>query len=507
MDHLLCGLAANPALPTALLDRLIATADADTLAELADRPDLSRAQAVALAARDEDSVSRLVLSGLLTAADVDPARQPSAAITLLDERAGDPSWARLLATDPAVDRRERLAACPDLPPEVTALLGADPVIRVVAELALWTTADSAARLAEHPHADVRRSVAANTATPPAVLAMLLTGDGLPPARWCSVCDHDPVPFEHDPHCPRLNCGLPPGAACDGSHQSTVHAIQQAALANPATPPAACAGFTDHPSALLRRELACRTDLLASTYTRLAEDPIPWTRSTLAANPAIDETLMRRLADDEGHDVRRSLVHHPRLPLDLLTLLVDSVRIGPVLLPRVATASAQEVNELVRSPSSTARMLLAQRRDLPAEVRDTLAADPDAKVVASVAAHPGLSEAQLRAMLDRHGDRVAAMLAANPDAPSALLTDLAHRNPPALKALRAISRHPNATASALLVCLTDRRARQAAAGHPALPPSVLAGLLGDEDWQVVEAAAANPVLPRAVIEQAVVRPVA
>ncbi|KQV04429.1 MULTISPECIES: hypothetical protein [unclassified Kitasatospora] len=500
MPHPLRGLAANPALPRTLLDRLIATADTDTLVELADRPDLSHAEAVALAARDEYAAIRLAYAGLLTAADVDPVAQPSAALALLDERAGPPAWARLLATHPAMERREKLAACPDLPSDVVALLAADPEIRVVAELALWTTSEAATRLAEHPHAEVRRSVAANQAAPPAVLAMLLTGDGLPPARWCLVCDHEPVPFEHDPHCPRRDCALPPDAACDGGHQSTVHAIQQAALGNPATPPAACAAFADHPSALLRHELACRTDLSASTYARLAEDAVPWTRAALAANPAIDEALQRRLAVDDGHNVRRSLAHHPHLPLDLLTSLADTVRTGPVLLPRVAAASPGEVNELAQSPSSAVRMLVAQRRDLPAELRDALAADPDAKVVASVAPHPGLSEAQLRTALDRHGDRVAAAVAANPDAPSALLADLAHRSPPARKALREIALHRHATAPALQVCLTDPRARRTAAGHPALPPSVVAELLGDDDWQVVEAAAANPALPRALAEQ-------
>ncbi|WP_327372242.1 hypothetical protein [Streptomyces sp. NBC_01217] len=44
---------------------------------------------------------------------------------------------------------------------------------------MWTTADLAASLARHPHAAVRRAVAANEATPPQGLAMLITGEGLP----------------------------------------------------------------------------------------------------------------------------------------------------------------------------------------------------------------------------------------------------------------------------------------------------------------------------------------
>lgn len=53
-------------------------------------------------------------------------------------------------------------------------LAGDPDVQVVAELALWTTADLAARLARHPHAEVRRAVAANEATRPQVLAVLMS---------------------------------------------------------------------------------------------------------------------------------------------------------------------------------------------------------------------------------------------------------------------------------------------------------------------------------------------
>src|SRR6185369_12410695 len=107
-----------------------------------------------------------------------------------------------------------------------------------------TTPDMAARLAWHPHAEVRRAVAANEATPPAVLAALITGEGLPPAQRCLVCDREETPFVHDPQCPRLDCDLLPGASCDGSHESTLHDMQQAALRNPATPTTAVVGFVD-----------------------------------------------------------------------------------------------------------------------------------------------------------------------------------------------------------------------------------------------------------------------
>ncbi|WP_405708228.1 MULTISPECIES: hypothetical protein [unclassified Streptomyces] len=504
MHHILCGLAANPALLSELVDRLISVADDNIAMHLACRADLSRAQAVALAERVDESAVRLAYEGRLAAADVDPSVRPDAALALLDQGAGHPEWARRLAADPVSERRQKLAACPGLPSDVVDTLAADPDVRVVAELASWTTTDMAARLSRHPHAEVRRAVAGNEATPPAALAALVTGEGLPAARRCLVCDSEETPFVHDPRCPRLDCDLLPGASCDGSHESTVHDMHRAALRNPATPIEVAAGFVDHPSMLLRWALAGRTDLPRQACAWLAVDPVPGVRADLAENPAIDDVLIRVLADDRDPDVRRRLARHPRVPLDVLTHLARNARTGATLLPRIAAASPAEVEELALSPHPAARMLVAQRRDLAPEIRDRMADDADAKVVKAIAPHPGLTEARLRAMIDRHGVRVLAKVATNPDAPPALLEDLVRHEPAARKAFREVARHRGATASALLVCLTDERARPVAAGHPALPPPVIVELLTDADRNVAEAAAANPSLPPAVMSDLIRR---
>lgn len=504
VNHLLCGLARNPALPAELVDRLIPVADEDVAAELAGRADLSRAQAVGLSARVAQSAVRLAREGRLTALDVDPLARPDAALALLDEGSGRPEWARRFAADPVVEHREKLAACPGLPSDVMKLLAGDADVRVVAEFALWAPPEVAGGLAEHPHAEVRRALAHNEATPPAVLAALVTGEGLPPARRCLVCDREETPFVHDRQCGRPDCDLLPGAACDGSHESTVFDMLVAALHNPATPAEVVTGFAGHPSMLLRWALAARTGLPPEVSRRLAEDPVPGIRADLAGNAAIDD-VMRTLAADPDDGVRRSLAHNPDVPLDVLIGLSRTTRIGSTLLPRIASASPAEVGELAASRVPAARMLLALRRDLPAGIRDALAADPDAKVVKAIAPHPGLSDAQLRDMTSRHGSRIAAGVAANPAATPALLDSLARQDPPVRGALRAIARHPRAPAAALLVCLSDDKAREAAAEHPALPAHVVACLLAGPDPQLAEAAAANPSLPRAVMADLLPRP--
>ncbi|WP_307671263.1 hypothetical protein [Streptomyces sp. V2I9] len=107
MNHLPCGLAANENLPS------------------------PRRPAVSPTARRP-----ALWPSMLTAADVDPPARPDVALALLDTGAGPAAWARLLATDPAVEHREKLAARPDLPPDVLDTLAADTDVRVVEEVDL-----------------------------------------------------------------------------------------------------------------------------------------------------------------------------------------------------------------------------------------------------------------------------------------------------------------------------------------------------------------------------------
>ncbi|MFD7783200.1 hypothetical protein ACFV4Q_08945 [Streptomyces nojiriensis] len=440
MNHLLCGLAANPALPPELVDRLLtlalreARADPDShfaddlLHDLADRADLRHDQIVELAAYSDTMARFLAYRGTLTAADVDPVSTPYAAVALIDEGRGHPEWPRLLAAHPDSEIRWKLASCPGLPPDVVDLLAADPDVEVVKEVALWTDSPVTARLALHPDPQVRLAVSANPSTPlEAVLA--LAEDPELPLQWA---------------------------------------------------------------------LSERTDLPQPLYVRLVAEAHPGLRASYASNPGIGQELIRVLAADPEIRVRRAVAEHPHVPLDLLAELVVGDRAAWNLLPRIAAATPAELAELAASPHAAVRILVAQRRDLPAELRDALAVDPDASVVRAVAPHPGLSEELLRAMVARHGVQVLAAVAANPDASGPLLEHLTRHRPGVRRVLKEVARHPHATGPALLACLEDRTARPLAAAHPALPPEAVTGLLADEDRWVAEEAAGNPSLPRAVM---------
>ncbi|MFJ5848116.1 hypothetical protein [Streptomyces sp. NPDC092903] len=175
----------------------------------------------------------------------------------------------------------------------------------------------------------------------------------------------------------------------------------------------------------------------------------------------------------------------------------AVRIGPTPLPRISAATASEAEDLSRSPDPTVRMLPAQRRDLPAGVRDRLAADPEAKAVKYIARHRACRNVSYGPWSNGTESR-SWPGAANPDTPPALRDELARHVPPARRALREVARHPQTTGPAPLACLADSRARPLTARHPALPPRTLVELLAADDWQVVGAAAADPSLPPAVM---------
>jgi hypothetical protein len=301
----------------------------------------------------------------------------------------------------------------------------------------------AGRLAAHPSADVRLVLATNPTTPADVLDSLTRPAGRPPAQRCAGCTGTSGP----------GSGAGPGDAsaedaapwCSGRHEDVTFMIHRAVAENPAARADTVDRLLVHPDMWVRCGVATRADLSADVHRRLADDPTPGVRGTLAENPAIGEPLIRAIAADPR--TRRRLVRNPAVPLDLLLDLISTTDVAPALLPRIATATPDEVEQLAASPVAGVRMLLAHRPGLPAPVVDMLAAG----VSADVTADAGTGSATLVALATQ----------------------------------------PNASPAVLRLCLADAGARPVAAGHPALPADLIAELRTDPDRRVREAAAANP----------------
>ncbi|WP_053738336.1 hypothetical protein [Nocardia sp. NRRL S-836] len=267
--------------------------------------------------------------------------------------------------------------------------------------------------------------------------------------------------------------------------------------NPALSPADLARLTTHENPLVRWALAARPDLPRTACDRLAADPVPGVRRDLAANPCVPEDVLRSLIADPYQETRRAVAHNPAVPLDLLADAAATCRVGPTLVPRVATATAAELRLLAGSAVPAVRMLVAQREDLPRDVLDRLAADPEPAVAKGVAVVPALSAGQLWALVHRHGTPLFPRVALNPGCPPDLLHHLVTHAPAGHRTFREVATHPATSAATLLLCLRDERGR-AAASHPALPVDVLLTLLADPG--TAEAAAANPALPVSEMEK-------
>ncbi|WP_329790289.1 hypothetical protein V1227_40230 [Lentzea sp. DG1S-22] len=443
MNVVLEGLASNPALPGFLLDRLVTRPELAW--ELASRNDLSSGHVRALLTHGDSAVVSELLSRGLARPENVPIPDESVALAVLEHPDADPALARVLAFHPDPAIRSRLPEwAHHLAPDVVDLLAADPDPEVVAGLVTFHAVPPALALSlsRHPSPDVRRALAASPHTPPAVLARL----GSSAARELA--------------------------------------------SNPSTPAALAAELVRHHEA--RYFLASRTDLPPAVYEQLASEIEPGILSALAVNPAVPVAVLRRLS---------GVLRNPAIPLDLLVELAPSARLGSAEVPpRIASASEAELRALADSSVTQVRLMVALRPDLPPDLVQRLARDPDPSVATAVAAHPSLTGARLRDLVSRCGARSYPRVALNPSCPADLLHHMALHAAWSGSTYRAIAGNPAALGETLVLCLEDARARHLAAAHPNLPVAVVVQMLGNEF--TASAAAANPSLPVPVMEELV-----
>lgn len=137
VDTVLDGLAENPALPAALLSRLVEVADGVLALSLARRSDLSAVHARALLARGApDVVAALLEEGWVRPSDV-PTSDPLMALVVAEHPDASPELVRSLAAHPDPVIRLRLArSAHRLSADVVFDLARDQDEQVVAELAM-----------------------------------------------------------------------------------------------------------------------------------------------------------------------------------------------------------------------------------------------------------------------------------------------------------------------------------------------------------------------------------
>lgn len=296
--------------------------------------------------------------------------------------------------------------------------------------------------------------------------------------------------------PEWDRNTPPGVlfALSAAHDDEV---DLGLAGNPATPPAILADLMERPASWWN--LVSRSDLPQSAYVRLAADSRPAICWNVVTNPAMSESSLREVAVGADRDLRRHLVRNPSIPLDLLVDLAPKTRIGPETPPRIRCATVEELRQLAASPVMQVRMLVAERRHLPADLVELLLADRDRGVAKGIVTDPAVTAEQVWALVARHGPHLYPRAARNPNCTPALLHHLVVNATGVEKVYRAVARHPRAAGSTLSLCLADREARRDAARHPNLPVETIIELLAAES-AVAESAASNPSLPVAVMAE-------
>ncbi|ANZ39247.1 hypothetical protein BBK82_27475 [Lentzea guizhouensis] len=143
--------------------------------------------------------------------------------------------------------RWTLVHVPELPADVVDLLVDSDAVALVAQYRTLP-AELAETLSRHPDRRVRRALARNASTPPALLARLSSEDF----------------------------------------------VSFALAENPATPVEVLVTLAAHESFAVRRVTALRTDLPPALYEQLARDENQVVRAALAGNPALPAAVRARL---------------------------------------------------------------------------------------------------------------------------------------------------------------------------------------------------------------------
>ncbi|REH36314.1 hypothetical protein BCF44_116183 [Kutzneria buriramensis] len=361
----LAGLAENPALPARLLDRFVELADEELSYYLALRKDLTAEQKSLLAAR------KPVVE--LDPDVVPPERDPNTPPEVLTElgRRGDAVIDAGLAWNPAT------------PPDVTARLVGHPV-----DFVRWQLVDRTdlpewvyARLATDAMPGIRWDIAANPATPAAVLRRMVAADTSREMRR-SLARNPSIPLDllvDIAGTTRIGPTLLPRIA-----NATVDELR--GLATPRI-------------MQVRMLVAEREDLADDLITLLVADRDPGVGKSIVTNPVLTAEQMWDLVTRHGPRLYPRAARNPNCPPDLMrhiTRNAQTVRKAYRVIAKHPRAAADAL--LLCLQDKEARRHAARHPNLPPHTIVELVADPNPDVAEAAAANPSLPPAIMAELL-------------------------------------------------------------------------------------------------------------
>lgn len=254
---------------------------------------------------------------------------------------------------------------------------------------------------------------------------------------------------------------------------------------PATPPDLLATLAASADARVRTAVARHPATPPEVLAALGGDPFVDVRLAVAQHPATESATLARLARDAERQVRLAAAQHPATDsaaLDLLALdSVIEVRTTIAARPDLSDARL----ELLSADDTLIRQTLAENPALPARWLDQLAADPIPAVRAAVARHPALRREAYRTLMQDAHSEVKIALYASPQIKPQRLPGLARSENAEVRAAVAANPtlpEPLLLAMALAVWLTwamqrgeNEKIALALARNPAATSAVLQAL--------------------------------
>jgi hypothetical protein len=274
----------------------------------------------------------------------------------------------------------------------------------------------------------------------------------------------------------------------------------------------------------------RTRLWVVSYVSLAPelaaelacDPNQDVRSELAKNPCLPPAILEGLVAAQDPMIWANLIRNRITPESVRAQLYPKLEkaIGqadPSAEAIVASMALmyedvswpgglplQERLSYLDSPYAVFRRSLARHRDLPAEAIARLERDPDPMVRQIIARRADAQGDFLERVVRECGEhpKYRPFLVEHPNFPQAAFVRFAEEPEPRLRALAC--RNPSLRAEVVARLARDKSARVRASitGHPNFTSEDALRLLGDDDLDVVEAAAASPALPLDAMEELV-----
>jgi hypothetical protein len=340
-------------------------------------------------------------------------------------------------------------------------------LRYLEALTETTGPDAWEELSRHPQPKVRMEFARTLKEPPVPIRRALLTDPEPSVKVMAARSYRRIPADLMPQLlgdPAIRADIVPFAELTPEFAAEIAAEEDEAILiglaqNPTLPPA--------------------------LYEQLAEYDHPWIWAFLIGNEACPDRLRAMLYEDiVEHSKERIGVGQPNPGWPPISTWFNGLPLERAL-------------DYLDHPIAIVRYQLARRHDLPQAAIETLSRDPDPLVRWNVADHPNapswLEDELARLDPVKFYDR-------KPDALTAQDAVRFARDPN--PGLRRIACHYRGLGPDVVSELTedaDDGVRLSAAQHPNLPAADAVALLGDENAELVQCAAACPALPTEAVD--------